>query len=173
MVYSLLIVLRIFFFFFLVFLRSLPATCGGSQVGVESEIQLPAYTTATAMGDLSHICDLHHSSWQRQILNPLSKARDWTCILMDASEIHFHWAMTGAPSSHISYSHFTNWFLACSYVQELLLHTEMPIITTWMFISQYLDICSGSWQTSQVLWDISWTKNSVRNASTILVTAAY
>ena len=28
---------------------------------------------------------------------PLSKARDWTCILMDASEIRFHWATTGTP----------------------------------------------------------------------------
>ena len=31
------------------------------------------YTTAT---DPSHVCDLHHSSQQRQILNPLSEARD-------------------------------------------------------------------------------------------------
>ena len=30
------------------------------------------------MQDLSHICDLYHSSWQRRILNPLSKARDPT-----------------------------------------------------------------------------------------------
>ena len=29
------------------------------------------------------------SSWQCQILNPLSKARDQTCILMDTSQIHF------------------------------------------------------------------------------------
>ena len=27
--------------------------------------------TTIAMPDLSHICDLHHSSWQCQILNPL------------------------------------------------------------------------------------------------------
>ena len=45
-----------------------------SQLGVESDLQLPAYTTATAMWDPSHVCNLHHSSWQRQILNPLSKA---------------------------------------------------------------------------------------------------
>jgi len=44
--------------------------------GVESELQLLGYTTATAMQDLSLVCDLHHSSWQPQILNPLSKARD-------------------------------------------------------------------------------------------------
>ena len=35
------------------------------------------------MPDLSRICDLHQSSQQRRILNPLSEARDQTCVLMD------------------------------------------------------------------------------------------
>jgi len=35
-----------------------------------------AYTTATAMPDSSCIYDLHCSSWQHQILNLLSRARD-------------------------------------------------------------------------------------------------
>ena len=30
-----------------------------------------------------HVCDLHHSSWQHWILNPLSRARDRTHILKD------------------------------------------------------------------------------------------
>ena len=34
------------------------------RLGVESELQLPAYTTVTATRDPSHIFDLHHSSWQ-------------------------------------------------------------------------------------------------------------
>ena len=34
------------------------------------------------MWDLSCICDLHHSSWQRWILNPFVEARDQTRILM-------------------------------------------------------------------------------------------
>ena len=45
-------------------------------LGVKSELQLLAYTTATAMLDLSSICGLHHSSWQCRILNPLSEVRD-------------------------------------------------------------------------------------------------
>ena len=53
------------------------------RLGVESELQLLAYSTA--MQDLSHVCSLHHSSQQHQILNPLSEARDQTQILMDAS----------------------------------------------------------------------------------------
>ena len=57
------------------------------RLGVESELKLPAYTTAiaTAMWDLSHVCNLSHSSWQCWIHNPLSKARDQTLILMDTS----------------------------------------------------------------------------------------
>ena len=39
-----------------------------TRLGVEFELQLPAYTTATATPDLSQVCDLHCSSWQRQIL---------------------------------------------------------------------------------------------------------
>ena len=57
------------------------------RLGVELELQLPACTTATATPDPSRICDLHHSSGQRQILNPLSKAKDRTCVLLEASQI--------------------------------------------------------------------------------------
>ena len=46
------------------------------RLGVESELQLPAYTTATATWDLSHNWNLHHSSWQRWIPDPLSEVRD-------------------------------------------------------------------------------------------------
>ena len=45
---------------------------------------MPAY-----MLDLSGVCDLHHSSLQRRILNPLIEARDRTCLLMDTSQIQF------------------------------------------------------------------------------------
>ena len=58
-------------------------------LGVESELQLPAYTTATATRDPSHVCDLHHSSWQCWILNPLKEARDQTCILTDTSRVGY------------------------------------------------------------------------------------
>ena len=57
--------------------------------GVESELQPLAFTTATAMPALRHVCDLHHSSQQRQILNPQSEARDQTRILMVTSGVCF------------------------------------------------------------------------------------
>ena len=60
------------------------------ELGVELELQLLAYATGTAMQDLSHVCDLHHSSQQCWILNPLSGARDRARILMDMSWVHYH-----------------------------------------------------------------------------------
>ena len=62
----------------------------GPRLGVKLELQLPAYVTVTAMLDLSCIWDLHHSSAQRQILNPLSEARDQTRIPMDTSWVCYH-----------------------------------------------------------------------------------
>ena len=52
------------------------------SLGVELELYLLAYTTATAILDPSLICDLHHSSRQGRILNPLSEVRDHTWILV-------------------------------------------------------------------------------------------
>jgi len=51
------------------------------RLGIESELQLPVYTTATAMPDLSCVCNLHLSLWQCLILNLLSEARNGTHIL--------------------------------------------------------------------------------------------
>ena len=75
------------------------------RLGVESKRQLQACTAATAMWNLSCICDLHHSSRQHWILNSLSKARDRTCILIDTGQVHYCWAVTGTPASCV-YIHF-------------------------------------------------------------------
>ena len=67
------------------------------MLAVELELQLLACATATAKLGPSLICNLHHSSWQCRILNPLSEARDQTRILMDPSQMHFCCATTGTP----------------------------------------------------------------------------
>ena len=65
------------------------------------------------------------SSRQRQILNPLSEARDWTWNLMVPSWIHFCWATTGTPTFFwYLYSHFSYFmiiqFLWCIFSIHLL-----------------------------------------------------
>ena len=82
--------LIIFFFFlsfFCHFLGLLPQLMEVPRLGVESELLPLVYARATATWDPSGVCDLRHSSWQLQILNPLSKARDGTHNLMIPSWI--------------------------------------------------------------------------------------
>ena len=89
--------LSIFFFFCLFRAASV------SRLGVESELQPLAYAVATTTRDLSQVCDLHHSSQQHWILNPLSEARNWTCVLMDTSQICFCWAIMGSTLFFFSF----------------------------------------------------------------------
>ena len=102
----------VFFFFFFskeFFLLGLhPWHMEVLKPGVKSELQLPAYTTATATQDLSHICDLYHSSWQCQIVNPPIEARNRTCILMPTSRIHYRWAIKGTHAHHNFYAEISS-----------------------------------------------------------------
>ena len=84
-------------FFFFVFLGSNLWHMEVPRLGVELELWLSAYATATATPDPSWVCILHHNSWQHWILKPLSEAKDWTCVLMDPSQIHFHWTTMVTP----------------------------------------------------------------------------
>ena len=95
---SLFIFYFILFLFYFCFLRPHLRHMGVPRLEVDSELQLPAHTRATATRDLSHICDLHQSSWQHQSPDPLSKARDPTHILIDTSRIHFCCTARGRPS---------------------------------------------------------------------------
>ena len=83
-------IILFFYFYTFCFLRPHLRHMEVSRIGVKSELQPLAYTTATAMQDPSHVYNLHHSSRQRRILNPLSEARDQTCFLVDTSWVHYH-----------------------------------------------------------------------------------
>ena len=72
---------NLFFIFYFFLFMAAPATYRSSWVRGQIRAAASAYITAT--WDLSWVCDLLHSSEQRQILNPPSKARDQTCIFTD------------------------------------------------------------------------------------------
>ena len=74
-----------YFIFFWSFLGPLPQHVEVPRLEVSSELYPTVHTTATAMPDPNHICDLHHSSWQLWIPDPLIEARNGTHILMDTS----------------------------------------------------------------------------------------
>ena len=76
---------------------------GVPRLGIQSELQPLVYTTATEPRDPSHVCDLHHSSRQRRILNPLSEAGDGSPILMDTSQFLLSLGHNrNSPSLHLS-----------------------------------------------------------------------
>ena len=84
----------ILFYFF----RATPMAYGGSQARGRWEPQLLAYTRATATPDPSHISDVHHSSQQPRILNPLSQASDrthtsWFLVGFDGNSLYL-WSLT-------------------------------------------------------------------------------
>ena len=56
-------------------------------LGVKLELLLLAYTTATATPDLSCVRNLHHTSQQCWVLNPVKEAWDRTLIVMDTSQV--------------------------------------------------------------------------------------
>ena len=85
----------VFFSFFFLGLHSQHMEV--SRLGVKSELQRPAYTTATATPNPSQVCNLHHSSRQHRNLNPLSKARNPTRNLMAPSRICSCFTMMGTP----------------------------------------------------------------------------
>ena len=89
----------LFLFLFFCFLGPHPWHMEVPRLGVKLKLQLPAFTMA--IRNLSCICDLHHSSWQHCIPDPLSEARDQTCVLMDTSQICFRYTTVGTPVSHI------------------------------------------------------------------------
>ena len=77
----------IFFLFFVFFFRATPTAYGSSQDRGWIRDVAAGLHHSHNNARFQLLCDLCHNSGQRQILNPLSKARDWTCILMDSSQI--------------------------------------------------------------------------------------
>ena len=107
------------------------------RLGVKSELQLLAYTTATAMWDPRCICNLHRSSWQHWILNSLCEARDRTHILMDTNQVRI-------PMSHNRNSPITYFMLG------LFLRKFCLLYLLWME-SFYKYICYN-WGFRYKIW---------------------
>ena len=60
--------------------------------GVESKLYLLVYARAitTATPDPSLVFNLHRSSQQHRVLNPVSEARGQNLVLMVTGQVHFH-----------------------------------------------------------------------------------
>ena len=88
--------------------------------------------------DPSCICDLHNSWWPCCILNPLSEARDGTCVLMVTSQVCFWWATMGTPhSGHLQGKQpFSIASLSC-----------LGLLVLWVSILIFFCCCCSFWIT--------------------------
>ena len=84
----------IYLFIFCFFFRATPKAYGSFQTRGQIRATAACLHHITIQ-DPSHVCNLHHSSQQRQILNPLREARDQTHNLLVPSLISFHCTTIG------------------------------------------------------------------------------
>ena len=95
--FSFLFIFYLFIYLFLLF-RAAPVAYGSSQ----ARARIGAIVASLRHGrcnEGSKLClQPHHSSLQCCILNPLSRAMDWTRVLMDISRVCFHWGTMGTPT---------------------------------------------------------------------------
>ena len=108
------------------------------------ELQLPANTTATAIQDASRTCDLHHSSQQCRILNPMSRARDRTHIFMDTRLVHNLLSHNGSFLNLLSLTADTQTIVflfsplfhifICSTLLQILITSLLVGITYWNYL---------------------------------------
>ena len=79
--------LFIFYLFIFVFSRAAPTAYGGSEARGLIGAVATSLCQSHSNGGLSRVCDLHHSSQQCRLLNPLNEDRDRTRNLMVPSQI--------------------------------------------------------------------------------------
>ena len=123
------------------------------------------YNTWPTVGALmfSHICDLHHSLWQHQILNPLSETRDQPPV----------WILGGFVSSaaggNSSLLHFSSRSAARANIQHRLTAGALQprSLTIQAMNSKKLntEIGKGEWliwyQIPQNLRVVGWDSGSI------------
>ena len=90
--------------FFLIFLQQYLQHMGVPGLGVESELQVQAYTLAMAVWDLSLLCHLCYSLQQCQTLNSRSQARGECASSWIPVEFLTSWATTATPRMHFWWS---------------------------------------------------------------------
>ena len=77
--------------------RSTRTACGGSQArGQIGAVATSLHHSHSNMGSKPYLRPTPQCTAMPDH-NPQSKTRDWTCILMDARQIRFLWAMMGTP----------------------------------------------------------------------------
>ena len=116
-----------------------------SRIGGESELQVMATAIATASLDLSCVLQLTQYLEANWVLNPLSEARDQSCILTDTSWVH---NMLSHIGNSTNCSSFEKQLLVCYWA---LVETENLIMGHQISMSFELPPWTGHNLTHQAI----------------------
>ena len=123
------------------------------------------------MSDPSRVCNLHHSSWQCRILNPLSEAGDWTYNLIVPSWTRFRCATTGTPALHSFwpkvYLVFASPYVVCHSLPlaavlmislSLVFNSLNIVCVVCVCVCMYRCVCCiyPTWGFSELLGSVFW-----------------
>ena len=133
------------FFFFLSI--AAPAAYGSSQARVQIRAAAAGLHHSHSNAGSEPCLDVHNSSRQCQILNPLSKARNrGTCLLRNTSWVHFCWVRMGTPTPFYCSSGEVKKEFLCSWRNS---GCFSHIALGWSSVSDFHWECQTPW-----LWDL-------------------
>ena len=118
------------FFFFGLF-RAAPRAYGSFQA--RGWIETPAASLHHSHSDSGSKSCLWPVPRQCWMLNPLCKARDGTCILMDTNQIHFHWATMGTPFFLFNFD--KTWFFYVEKISHVYIVLWLLGGWVWVFLT--------------------------------------
>ena len=118
------------------------------RLGVGSELQVLTYHSHSNTRSKPHLHPTPHS-WQCQILNLLSGARDWTRILMDTSLVRYCWATMGTlkllfkrnVGVLLQYSRLRIWHCHCSNLGHCCSRGSIPGLGTFTGVNKKYHRC--------------------------------
>ena len=132
---------EVYDFFFLCFFRATPVAYRGSQA--KGQIWATAASLCHSHGNVrsKRFCELYQNSWKCQIPDLLSKARDWTCILMDKSHIRFCCATMGIPEAFNFFIYIIS-SLQCKTSCNMMRHGHCVVKFLRLYMFENISTCS-------------------------------
>ena len=109
--------------------KAMPAAYGNFQargwIGAAAASLHHSLSNAGSEPCLQHTPQLM-ATW---ILNPLNRIRDRTCILMDSSRVHYHWATMGTPKmANYTFKEGRNFLLESQFLICFCSHQETYVL---------------------------------------------
>ena len=120
------------------------------------------------MQDSNILCDIHHSSLQCRILNPRSKARSQTHILLDTTWVCDRWASMGTPCTALHFknkisapetsSDFQEDWIPIFPFPQVLLSIQPPSFSHSKIFSSHPVVILFFWNMCRG-WELTWVKH--------------